>query len=57
MIFQATNKQCRAEEYPPLGEFVDAYYWKQRGDPEPMLDYLAQVEQVKKKYPKDTESN
>ena len=45
-------KQCRAEEYPPLGEFVDAYYWKQRGDPEPMLDYLARVEEVKQKYPK-----
>jgi hypothetical protein len=45
-------KQCRAEEYPPLGEFVDAYYWKQAGDPEPMLDYLAKVKEVKQKYPK-----
>lgn len=45
-------KQCRREEYPPLEEFVDAYYWEQKGNPEPMLNYLTKVEEVKQKYPK-----
>jgi hypothetical protein len=48
-------KQMRAENYPSLTEFADAYYWKQKGDPEPMLDYLAKVEQVKAQFPKPTE--
>jgi hypothetical protein len=46
---------CRREEYPSLSEFADAYYWKQMGDPEPMLDYLAKIKEVKEKYPKPTQ--
>lgn len=48
-------KTCRAEEYPPLQDFADAYYWKHMGDPEPMLDYLAKVAEIKNKYPKTTQ--
>jgi hypothetical protein len=48
-------KQMRVENYPSLAEFADAYYWKQKGDPEPMLDYLSKVEQVKAQFPKPTE--
>ena len=48
-------KEMRAEHYPSITEFADAYYWQQKGDPEPMLDYLAKVEEVKNKFPKPTQ--
>ena len=48
-------QQCRAQEYPPLQEFVDAYYWQQKGDDKLMEQYLAKVKEVKEKYPKPTQ--
>ena len=48
-------QQCRGYEYPPLQEFVDAYYWSQRGNPHLMDEYLSKVDEVKSKYPKPTQ--
>lgn len=52
---EVAYQQCRAEEYPSLQEFADAYYWQTQGTPEPMADYLAKVKAVKEKYPKPTQ--
>lgn len=43
----------RIVEYPPLTEFVDAYYHQQKGDVSFMTAYFAKVEAVKIKYPSD----
>ena len=48
-------QQMRAEEYPSLQEFADAYYWFQKGDDSKMNDYLIKVTAVKEKYPKPTQ--
>ena len=42
----------RKEEYPPLEDFVDAYYWAQKGDTLLMNEYISKCDQVKNKYPK-----
>ena len=55
MLFRSAYQQCRAQEYPPLQEFVDAYYWQQKGDDKLMEQYLAKVKEVKEKYPKPTQ--
>lgn len=45
--------QVRAEHYPDVREFIDAYYHKQRGTkPEAMEAYLAKCDAVKKRFPK-----
>ena len=43
----------RAPEYPPLTELADALYHQQNGDDSKMTAYLAKVEAVKQKYPKE----
>lgn len=48
-------KQMRAEEYPSLTEFADAYYWQTKGNDKLMENYLQRVKEVKEKYPKPTE--
>jgi hypothetical protein len=45
-------KQCRRDEYPSFGDFMDAYYWQSKGIDGPMNDWLKNVESVKTKYPK-----
>ena len=45
-------KAKRAAEYPPITDFVDAYYWMQKGKPELMDAYVAKCEATKLKYPK-----
>lgn len=52
---EVAYKQCRLEEYPPLEEFVDAYYWQQKGNDKLMENYMKRVEEVKAKYPKPTQ--
>lgn len=47
-------KQMRQEEYPPIGDFIDAYYWQTMGDLAPMQEYLSKVGEIKAKYPKPT---
>ena len=42
----------REPEYPPLIDFVDAYYWAQKGDNTKMIEYVAACDAVKAKYPK-----
>lgn len=43
----------RQPEYPPLADFVDAMYWQTKGDNSKMTAYLAAVDAVKDKYPKE----
>ena len=45
-------KSKRADEYPSLAEFADAYYWAQNGDDTKMTAYIEKCEAVKTKYPK-----
>jgi hypothetical protein len=42
----------RAPQYPSLADFVDAYYWAQKGDNTKMNAYIAQCDEVKNQYPK-----
>jgi hypothetical protein len=50
-------KQCRREEYPPIEDFVDAYYWLNEGNDSLMTQYLQKVKEVKEKYPKPEASD
>lgn len=45
-------QRLRAPEYPPKEDFIDAYYWSQRGDNTKMNEYLEKCDDVKIKYPK-----
>ena len=42
----------RVPEYPDLREFVDAYYWAQKGDETKMNEYITKCDAVKDIYPK-----
>ena len=42
----------RAAEYPPITDFVDAYYWMQKGRTDLMDAYVAKCQATKQKYPK-----
>jgi hypothetical protein len=42
----------RQPEYPPMVEFVDAYYWMTKGDNSKMDAYIAKIDEIKSKYPK-----
>ena len=50
LLQQCHNK--RKAEYPPLGEFADAYVKLQQGDSSQMDAYVASCLMVKAKYPK-----
>lgn len=43
----------RRPEYPPLEELADALYWQSQGDNTKMTAYLAAVQAVKDRYPKE----
>lgn len=43
---------ARRDAYPFLGEFADAYYWRERGDPSKMQAYLSKIDSIKAKFPK-----
>jgi len=45
-------REKRKEEYPPLSEFADAYYWLQEGDDTKMNAYIEKCKEVKNKWPK-----
>ena len=45
-------QQWRASESPPLGDFADALYWKEKGDDSKWVAWVAAVAAVKEKYPK-----
>jgi hypothetical protein len=47
------HERARREEYPPVEEFLDAYYWQQRGNPKPMERWLERIDTIKQRYPKD----
>ena len=44
--------KLRRSQYPPLADLVDALYWQSRGDPSKMTAYLAAIEAVKARFPK-----
>jgi hypothetical protein len=46
-------QRLRAPEYPPIGDYLDAVYWQSQGDESKMAAYLAAVEAVKLKFPKE----
>ena len=46
-------QRLRRPEYPPLEQLADALYWQAQGDSSKMTSYLAAVEAVKQKYPKE----
>lgn len=48
----AEYQRKRMFEYPDLGEFVDAFYWMQKGNNSKMESYIAKCDEVKNKYPK-----
>ncbi len=50
ILFECRKK--REREYPPLVEFVDAYYWHLKGDDTKMNEYILKCDEVKDKYPK-----
>ena len=45
-------QRLRVKEYPDLKEFVDAYYWLQKGDETKMNEYIAKCDEIKNNYPK-----
>jgi len=45
-------KQLRSLSYPQMIDFIDAYYWAQKGDSTKMDEYIAKCDAVKEKYPK-----
>ena len=54
--WEATEYQrLRKPEYPPLADLADALYWQSQGDESKMTAYLAAVDAVKQKYPKEGE--
>lgn len=46
--------RLRKARYPKIEDFIDAYYWMQRGKPELMEKYLKKVDEIKKSTPKLT---
>jgi len=53
-LHKATEYQRnREDEYPPLSELADAIYHQQNGDDSKMTAYMAKIEAVKQKYPKE----
>jgi hypothetical protein len=49
----AEYQRLRKKEYPPLADLADALYWQSQGDESKMTAYLAAVNAVKVKYPKE----
>jgi hypothetical protein len=45
-------KYKRVAEYPSITDFVDAYYWAQKGKTDLMDAYVAKCDAIKEKYPK-----
>ncbi|CAB4122268.1 hypothetical protein UFOVP36_2 [uncultured Caudovirales phage] len=45
-------QEQRAVEYPPMADFADALYWKDKGVNGPWDAYVAACDAVKAKYPK-----
>jgi hypothetical protein len=46
-------KYKRTQEYPPLTDLADALYHQSKGDETKLTAYIAKVEAVKQKYPKE----
>lgn len=50
---QEKYRSLRRNEYPPLSDLADALYWQAQGDKSKMTAYIAAVDAVKQKYPKE----
>jgi hypothetical protein len=48
--------KLRRAAYPPMEEFADAMYWKEKGDNGPWLAYVAKVDAVKNRFKKAAEA-
>jgi hypothetical protein len=46
-------QRLRRPKYPPLADFADAMYWQSKGDNSKMDAYLAAIDAIKAKYPKE----
>ena len=46
-------QRLRKPKYPPMADYLDAVYWQSQGDDTKMTAYLAAVEAVKQRYPKE----
>jgi hypothetical protein len=53
-FIDAEYQRKRMFEYPDLGEFVDAFYWMQKGDTTKMESYIQKCDEIKNKYPKES---
>ena len=49
---RAEYQRLRVKEYPKVTQLADALYHQMNGNEEPMQQYLAAVQAVKDKYPK-----
>ncbi len=51
LVESYADKRFRA--YPPLAQFADALYWRERGDDAPWRAWLAACDAVKAQFPKE----
>lgn len=51
-LFNEVARRNRANAYPALSEFADAYVHAQNGNPKPLADYVVACLEVKRKVPK-----
>ena len=51
-----TYKDFRSDNYPTLGDQLDALYWSRNGDTSKLTEMDAKIAQVKTDYPKDMET-
>jgi len=45
-------KRNRRSEYPPIEDFIDAYYWDKKGNDTKMIEYIKKCDDIKEKYQK-----
>ncbi len=50
---EASYAEKRADAYPPLTQFADALYWRERGDDKPWRAWCDACDAVKSRYPKE----
>jgi len=48
-----TYSEIRAQNYPPLGDQLDALYWARQGDDTILQQIDQEIQNVKSQYPKD----
>ena len=51
-VLKVQYRGLRQFEYPPILDFIDAYYWERKGDSSKMDAYISKIDEIKAKYPK-----